>query len=93
MQKKKFRFLQNDQEALGELADTEYRKQQRLLSCFSFQRWPMLSRDDSLTEDPDSKLEYSHLWGVSSEYSYALTVEMIKSRILFKCFIYSAWIP
>ena len=53
----------------------------------------MLSRDDSLTEDPDSKLEYSHLWGVSSEYFYALRVEMTKSRILFKCSIYLIWIP
>ena len=93
LQKKKFRFLQNDQEALGELTDIEYRKQWRLLSCFHFQWRPMLSRDDSLTEDPDSKLEYSHLWGVSSEYFYALRVEMTKSRILFKCFIYPAWIP
>lgn len=62
-----------------------------LVSCFHLQWRSMLSRDENLTEGPESKHEYSRLWGVFSECFHILKVEMTPSRILFSCSIYSSW--
>lgn len=61
-----------------------------IVSCFHLWWGPVLSRDVNLTEDPDSKCEYSWLWRIFSEYWYILRVKLDTSRILFKCYNYLA---